>query len=149
MRSTSRARPSMGTGTLSVFFAALWWAVLMVLPASADSYWDHNGSLMRLHADGMQRVFTYEEPRPLIRRAGVTRGTVLFDGRNIGDYYVGRARRFSKHCESPLVYEVEGPVTDNGMRIVMRGERQVYASGCQPTGRVVEDVLVFTYEWSE
>jgi len=136
----------------SSLMTALLAAICLVLldgAASADSYWDHNGSLMRLQANGTQRVLTYQEPRQLMRRAGVTPGTVLFDGRNVGDYYVGRARRFSKHCESPLVYEVEGPVTDNGMRIVMRGQREVYASGCRPTGRFVNDVLLFTYEWSD
>jgi len=117
--------------------------------ALADSFWDHNGSLMRLEADGQQRVFTYEEPRPVLRRAGVRAGTVLFDGRNEGNYYVGRARRFSRYCEAPLVYQVEGPVVDGGSRIVMRGTREVYASGCRATGRVVEDELVFTYSWSE
>ncbi|RIA47343.1 hypothetical protein [Dichotomicrobium thermohalophilum] len=142
------AKAGMQTARQSLLLAAFC-AVVFASSALADSYWDHNGSLMRLQADGMQRVFTYEEPRALMRRAGVTAGTVLFDGRNVGDYYIGRARRFSKYCESPLVYEVEGPVTDNGMRIVMRGEREVYAKGCQPTGRFVEDVLVFTYEWSD
>ncbi len=123
--------------------------VLLVAPVSADSYWDHNGSLMRLKANGQQRVFTYEEPRSVLRRAGVRTGTVLFDGRNVGDYYVGRARRFSKDCKAPLVYKVEGPVVDGGSRIVMRGMRQVFASGCRGTGRYVEDVLVFTYEWAD
>jgi len=137
-------RPSV----MTAFLAAIC-LVLLAAPVSADSYWDHNGSLMRLQANGTQRVFTYEEPRQLMRRAGVRPGTVLFDGRNVGDYYVGRARRFSKHCGSPLVYEVEGPVTDNGMKIVMRGQREVYATGCQPTGRFVDDELVFTYEWSD
>jgi hypothetical protein len=123
--------------------------VLLVAPVLADSYWDHNGSLMRLKANGQQRVFTYEEPRSVLRRAGVRTGTVLFDGRNVGDYYVGRARRFSKDCKAPLVYKVEGPVVDGGSRIVMRGMRQVFASGCRGTGRYVEDVLVFTYEWAD
>ncbi|MFP3920374.1 MAG: hypothetical protein ACLFPA_00650 [Dichotomicrobium sp.] len=124
-------------------------AVMLVWPAMAASYWNHNGSLMRLEADGERRMFTYEEPRQVLRRAGVRVGTVLFDGRNTGDYYVGRARRFSKHCDDPLVYQVEGPVTDGGTKIVMRGTREVYASGCRPTRRTVEDVLVFTYEWSD
>jgi hypothetical protein len=48
-----------------------------------------------------------------------------------------------------LVYKVEGPVVDGGSRIVMRGMRQVFASGCRGTGRYVEDVLVFTYEWAD
>lgn len=124
-------------------------AVILVSPAMAASYWNHNGSLMRLEADGERRVFIYEEPRQVLRRAGVRVGTVLFDGRNAGDYYVGRARRFSKYCDDPLGYQVEGPVTDGGTKIVMRGTREVYASGCRPTGRTVEDVLVFTYEWSD
>jgi len=124
-------------------------AVLMADPLKAGSFWDHNGSLMRLEANGAQRVITYEQPRPIMERAGVTRGTVLFDGRNAGDYYVGRARRFSRYCDAPLVYDVEGPVTNNGLRIVVRGKREVYAQGCRPTGRIVEDVLVFTYEWSD
>lgn len=118
-------------------------------PALADSFWDHNGSLIRLEAQGQERVFTYEEPRSVLRRAGVRPGTVLFDGRNEGNYYVGRARRFSRHCEAPLVYEVEGPVVGGGSRIVMRGTREVFASGCRATGRFVEDELVFTYSWSD
>lgn len=133
---------------MTAFLAAIC-LVLLVAPVLADSYWDHNGSLMRLKANGQQRVFTYEEPRSVLRRAGVRTGTVLFDGRNVGDYYVGRARRFSKDCKAPLVYKVEGPVVDGGSRIVMRGMRQVFASGCRGTGRYVEDVLVFTYEWAD
>ena len=132
---------------MTAFLAAICLALLAV-PAAADSYWDHNGSLMRLKANGQQRVFTYEEPRSVLRRAGVRRGTVLFDGRNVGDYYVGRARRFSKYCEAPLDYEVEGPVV-GGTRIIMRGTREVFASGCRGTGRSVEDELVFTYSWSD
>lgn len=124
-------------------------AAMTATAATAASYWDHNGSLMRLEADGERRVFVYEEPRAVLRRAGVSVGTVLFDGRNIGDYYVGRARRFSKYCDAPLVYDVEGPVIDGGAKIVMRGVREVYAAGCRPTGRMVEDELVFTYQWSD
>jgi len=148
MQTIARKRAVMRRRALIAGIAAAC-AALLTSPAQADSFWDHNGSLMRLEADGQQRVFTYEEPRAVTRRAGAKRGTVLFDGRNVGDYYVGRARRFSRYCDEPLVYDVEGPVTDNGTRIVMRGEREVFGNGCQPTGRVVEDVLVFTYQWSE
>jgi len=132
---------------VTAFLIAL--LVVSTFQAQAASYWNHNGSLMRLEADGQRRVFTYEEPRELLRRAGVTVGTVLFDGRNVGDYYMGRARRFSKYCRAPLIYEVQGPVTDGKRKIVLRGWREVYASGCRPTGRTVEDVLVFTYSWSD
>ena len=132
---------------MTAFLVAICLALLAV-PAAADSFWDHNGSLMRLKSNGQQRVFTYDEPRSVLRRAGVRGGTVLFDGRNVGDYYVGRARRFSKYCEAPLVYEVEGPVLD-GTRIVMRGTREVFASGCRGTGRYVQDELVFTYSRSD
>ncbi len=145
---TSHARSFMWVSALAPLLAAIV-AILTADPLKADSFWDHNGSLMRLEANGAQRILTYEEPRPILERAGATRGTVLFDGRNVGDYYVGRARRFSRYCDAPLVYDVEGPVTNNGLRIVVRGEREVYAEGCRPTGRIVEDVLVFTYEWSD
>jgi len=143
-----RTRSFISTYALALLLAALA-TILTAAAVKADSFWDHNGSLMRLEANGAQRVLTYEEPQPILQRAGATRGTVLFDGRNVGNYYVGRARRFSRDCDAPLVYDVEGPVTNNGLRIVVRGEREVYAEGCRPTGRMVEDVLVFTYEWSD
>lgn len=113
--------------------------------AHADSCWDHNGSLMRLTDNGQQRWFYYENPRQVLANAGVTRGTLLFDGRNTGDYYSGTARVFSRFCPgNPLEYYVEGPVTRNPLRITMRGTRDANRQ-CTNTGNIVSDTLVFTY----
>jgi hypothetical protein len=116
-----------------------------VVIAHADSCWDHNGSLMRLTDQGQQRWFYYENPRQALASAGVTRGTLLFDGRNTGDYYAGTARVFSRFCPgNPLEYYVEGPVTRNPLRITMRGTRDANQQ-CRNTGNRVTDTLVFTY----
>ncbi len=124
----------------------LFTASLAAVPAArADSCWTHNGSLMRLQASGPWRWFSYEVPRPVLRQAGVTAGTLLFEGRKTGNWYEGTARVFSRHCPgTPLVYAVEGPVRADQLHVTLRGSRQVY-EGCRPTGRWVSDVLVFEY----
>jgi len=116
-----------------------------VTGAEAASCWDHNGSLMRLEAQGNRRWFYYEAPRPVLRNAGVRRGTLLFDGVKDGNWYSGTARVYSKYCPgAPLEYFVEGPVRSDQLGVTVRGTRQVY-SQCQPTGRTKSDKLVFTY----
>lgn len=113
--------------------------------AHADSCWNHNGSVMRLKASGNNRWFEYENPRQVLRNAGVRRGTLLFNGRKQGNWYAGTARRFSKFCPgAPLEYFVEGPVRSDQLQVTVRGTREVYEQ-CNPTGRFANDVLVFTY----
>lgn len=120
-------------------------SVTMPTSASADSCWDHNGSVMRLQAQGNSRWFYYERPKSSLRAAGVRRGTLLFNGRKSGDWYSGTARRFSRYCPGePLEYFVEGPVARSQTRVTVRGTREVYER-CRPTGRYTEDTLVFTY----
>ena len=112
---------------------------------AADSCWDHNGSVMRLRAQGNQRWFYYERPRQVLRNAGVRPGTLLFEGRKSGNWYSGQARRFSKYCPNdPLVYYVEGPVASSQTKVTVRGTREVHKR-CVPTGQVKTDTLVFTY----
>ena len=112
---------------------------------AADSCWDHNGSLMRLKAQGAERYFYYEDPRPALRSAGVRRGTLLFNGTTNGGRYSGLARVFSSACPGePLEYWVEGPVAANQTTVRMIGTRET-SEKCQSTGRVVTDELVFTY----
>lgn len=116
-----------------------------VTGALAASCWDHNGSLMRLEAQGNRRWFYYEAPRPVLRKAGVRRGTLLFDGVKDGNWYSGTARVYSKFCPgAPLEYFVEGPVRRDPLSVTVRGTRQIY-SQCQPTGRTKSDRLIFTY----
>lgn len=127
---------------LLALFVAL---VLSVTAARADSCWVHNGSLMRLQDAGTLRLFSYEVPRVGLRSAGVWRGTVLFDGENLGGWYRGFARVFSSSCPGePLDYYVEGPVTGGQTRVILQGAREVY-DDCRPTGRYTTDLLVFDY----
>ena len=113
----------------------------------ADSCWDHNGSLMRLKAQGNQRWFYYEQPRPALAASGVRPGTLLFSGQKSGDWYSGTARVFSRFCPgNPLEYYVEGPVAPNQLRVTVQGTRDVHRQ-CQPTGRVTTDTLVFTWRF--
>lgn len=113
--------------------------------ASADSCWNHNGSLMRLQAQGNNRWFSYERPRQVLWNAGVRPGTLLFNGRKNGNWYSGTARVYSKFCPgAPLEYFVEGPVRGDQLQVTVRGTREVY-NRCQPTGRFTNDTLVFTY----
>ena len=118
---------------------------MIVVQAYADSCWWHNGSLMRLESSGSKRWFTYERPKPELRRSGVQEGTLLFDGVRRGSRYVGTARVFSRYCLAhPLEYAVEGSVSRNDTRVVLRGTREVQER-CAPTGRVRTDTLVFDY----
>ena len=113
--------------------------------ASAASCWDHNGSLMRLEAQGNQRWIYYERPRPALRNSGVRSGTLLFNGVKNGNWYSGTARVFSRYCPgTPLEYYVEGPVRSDQLQVTVRGSREVHEQ-CRPTGRMTNDTLVFTY----
>ncbi|WP_026380906.1 hypothetical protein [Afifella pfennigii] len=114
-------------------------------PSLADSCWDHNGSLLRLKASGNQRWLYYERPRATLRQAGVGPGTLLFDGRKVGNRYEGNIRRFSRFCPGePLVYWVEGPVRSDQLQVTLFGSYEVHER-CQPTGSMASDRLVFTY----
>ncbi|WP_305986561.1 hypothetical protein [Roseibium sp. MMSF_3544] len=113
--------------------------------ARADSCWDHNGSIMRLQAQGNQRWLSYEVPRNVLRQAGVQPGTLLFNGTKNGNWYSGIARVFSKYCPgNPLEYYVEGPVRGDQLQVTVTGTREVFKQ-CRPTGRMTTDTLVFTY----
>ena len=118
---------------------------LAPISALADSCWNHNGSVVRLVASGAERWFYYEEPRDVLREAGVSRGTLLFEGQRDGNHYSGTARRFSKYCpDTPMEYAVEGPVSSDQLQVTVRGRRPLY-DRCIPTGRDSEDTLTFTY----
>lgn len=112
-----------------------------------ESFWDHNGSLMRLQASGPSRVFSYEVPSQKMHKTGVRKGTVLFTGYRHDDLYTGTSRVFSRYCEEPLEYQVQGRVV-NEKYIVLYGQREVYAPGCIPTGRMTQDKLEFIYKFA-
>ncbi len=134
-----KTRTRTGLAMLAVFSLSLTGQAL------ADSCWDHNGSIMRLQAQGNQRWLSYEIPRDVLRNAGVQPGTLLFNGVKNGNRYSGTARVFSKFCPgNPLEYYVEGPVRGDQLQVTVSGRREVFQQ-CQPTGRYTTDTLVFTY----
>ena len=110
--------------------------------APAQTWWDHNGSLMRLEAQGTARRFVYESPRAAMRDAGVTPGTLLFDGQRIGDRYSGTMRAFSRACGA-MPYRMEGRVVSETL-IVFEGNRPVFRD-CRPSGAWRWERLEFRY----
>ena len=111
--------------------------------AAADSFWDHNGSLMRLVARGSDRWLSYEAPRQGMVDQGVQPGTLFFNGRRAGNSYHGTARVFSRNCAEPMTFPISGTVF-NEQTIVLEGLRPVF-SNCRPTGQMKNERLVFTY----
>jgi len=126
-----------------VLFLTLATFTLPTPAARADSFWDHNGSLMRLQADGTRRWFTYENPRQGMRNEGVVRGTLLFDGERVGDTYRGTMRAFSAACAAPMTYAVQGYVASETL-VVFEGDRPVFRN-CRPTGAWQYERLEFRY----
>jgi hypothetical protein len=108
--------------------------------ALAKSLWEHNGSIVSLEAEGPFRRFYYDTPRPGVP---VDPGTILFHGQRRGNRYVGTAYVFSDMC-GVMGYPVMGTVSDDHLRIGLRGAAPVRDSDCIITG-FRTDELVFTY----
>jgi len=86
---------------------------LHVLPAAAgESIWIHNGSIMSWESQGQDRWVRYLEPRPGLAAIGVQPGTLLFQGKKVGNRMFGTAFVFHTNCP-PAPYPVEGVVYDD------------------------------------
>lgn len=109
--------------------------------------WNHNGSHMRLLADGATRRFAYERPRSGLEGAGVSRCDVVFEGEKQGNEYVGTAYVFSSDC-GPIGYPVSGPVSSGGSKVTLYGKAPRRRDDCSISG-YRNDKLVFTYVRSE
>jgi hypothetical protein len=125
----------------------MWWCVSCLLlcvfavPALADSLWHHNGSILRLRGEGSERSFEYSQPRAELREAGVTVGTVLFDGKVAGGSYSGTAFRFSQKCGA-VGYAVKGSISADTNSLTLFGRAPKRNRKCQIIGHRT-DVLVF------
>jgi hypothetical protein len=114
-------------------------------PRPGRSYWDHNGSVMHLHAKGAERRFYYDQPRELMQRAGAKSGTLLFEGRKDANSYVGTARIFAGECGS-FTYSVSGPISEDQRTVVMTGQApRIDLSTCRVIG-YRDDRLVFEFQ---
>ena len=112
--------------------------------ANAVSYWDHNGSVVSLTANGATRRFYYEMPRAGLEAIGVKPGTLLFRGRKEGDTYSGTAFIFAPNCP-PTPYEVSGTVSAGDRQVTMYGQAPRVGAGCRITG-YRSDTLIFAFE---
>ena len=97
------------------------------------TYWDHNGSVVYLSAEGNRRKFYYHAPRDGMLRSGATPGSLLFDGVVIGDRYAGEAFIFKPGC-GKLGYQVEGPILNNGRRVLLTGRAPRVGNRCNVIG---------------
>jgi hypothetical protein len=109
---------------------------------AAEPLWNHNGSTMRLIADGATREFLYESPRTGMKEAGVRKGTLLFKGIRAGNSYSGTAFVFTP-CGA-LSYAVNGPVSDDQREVTLTGRMPIPNANCSIT-RYRDDTLVFTF----
>ncbi len=91
--------------------------------------WNHNGSVMRLEANGAERRFIYEVPRPGMVNAGARPGDVVFAGRRDGATYSGTAYMFSKSC-GQVGYPVAGNVSPDEQGVVLEGQAPRLGSDC-------------------
>ena len=110
------------------------------------SFWDHNGSLVKLIEEGVARRFYYERPSEPMA-AVVSKGDLLFEGRDEGTHYSGEATLFKSGCPE-LKYHVEGNVSVNACHatITMSGKAPRRGSNCEPTGGYHDDVLTFVLQ---
>lgn len=123
----------------------------LLAPANpSGSFWDHNGSLVRLEASGSSglRRFVYQKVRPGMLEAGARPGDVVFEGRRQGRAYSGVAYVFNRMCgQTP--YPVSGRVTDDEKTIVLVGQAPLFSrNGCNVVSRK-DDRLTFDYLESE
>jgi hypothetical protein len=104
--------------------------------AANGSVWDHNGSQMTLEENGEKRKLVYTEPKEGLDKAGIKKGTVLFNGERKADgRLAGFAKIFKGNC-NPIDYFVEGTLNEQKGEIVLQGQAPVYASGtaCEVNG---------------
>ena len=110
-------------------------------PAAGSNLWTHNGSLMRLVANGVTRKFLYEKPREGILKAGAKQGSVVFEGTRDGETYEGMAYIFASGCK-PQGYRVSGTIANGERRITLQGQAPKIGDKCKPHGSK-DDTLVF------
>ena len=109
---------------------------ITALPAqAAGAEWNHNDSVMKLIENGKKRRFVYEEPREALKPAGVSTGTILFDGEEKEDGRLsGYAKLFRKGCD-PIDYFVEGSFDRQKGEVLLQGQVPIYSGeGCKITG---------------
>jgi hypothetical protein len=109
----------------ALFFTAISGLVVagsMSATQAGSSIWNHNGSQMLLEANGNQRTLSYLYPR---RGLSARAGDMVFQGRRVGNTYVGTAYTFRRGCP-PAPYQVSGR---------LRSETRIVLTGAAPVRR--------------
>jgi hypothetical protein len=97
------------------------------------TFWNHNGSVTYLVANGSSREFYYQKPRPGMLEAGAHPDSLLFRGQIDNGQFSGTAYLFNAHC-GQVPFEVKGPVLDNGGRVALTGQAPRVGRNCQASG---------------
>jgi hypothetical protein len=105
------------------------------------SLWNHNGSQMAWESRGQDRWIWYYRPRDGLRSAGVTEGTLLFEGKLKAGVLWGQGRRFSSTCPDNL-YPLAGEV--KGTKVVLTGKYRRRNPDCT-AGDARNDRLEFEF----
>jgi len=98
--------------------------------AASGPQWSHNGSVMRLEANGSSRRFVYATPRPGLVAAGARSGDAVFEGRREGRTYRGTAYIYTKTC-GRVGYPVAGNVASDERSVTMEGQAPVHGTDCK------------------
>lgn len=125
MRSLSKLAAISVIGAMSAFVAG----------SAAASTWMYNGSKVSLEGDGAKRRIVFTEPKLGLDKAGIKRGTVLFEGETKKNGRLsGYAKLFKAGCD-PLDYFVEGSADSSKGEIVLQGQAPVFSNdGCKIKG---------------
>jgi hypothetical protein len=94
------------------------------------TFWDHNGSVMYLIANGSTREIYYQKPRAGMLEVGAHPGSLLFRGEIDNGEYSGTAYIFNPHC-GQIPYQVKGPASDNDERVMLTGQAPRVGRNCR------------------
>lgn len=109
--------------------------------------WHHNGSSMKLLANGSTRKFMYVEPRAGLDSVGIREGSVAFEGTRTSEGYSGTAYVYSSKC-GRLGFPVSGPVATDQRSVTMHGKAPVRSAADCRTREFRDETLIFTFSGS-
>ncbi len=116
---------------MKAFVLAVLMLVVGAVTVSAQSFYNHNGSIMRLVQQGNTVRIFYEEPRDGLRPHGVVPGTLLFEGQLDANLYLdGMSRIFSSRC-GEMDYYVYGQFRRDGDFTLAGAAPVLERNGCR------------------
>ena len=112
-----------------------------------SSFWKLNGSIIGLKQSGSHRKFVYLLPRESLKKYGIVKGSIWFEGTNSGDTYRGVLSVFRGGCR-PATYQAIGDLAgeeeNSSLSISFDGIAPMRSGTCVETSkRKVTDVLSF------